>query len=90
MKTSPGPETVDHSDGQSRCPLPLSHPPIRMGHPIVVMVRFRPKTTNGDIVVDDEDHAGDYTIMPIIVRLRWQGRHGARELRMPSVLSEFR
>ncbi len=49
-----------------------------------------PRDLNGDSIVDDEDHADDYTILPIIVRLRWQGRHGARELRMPSVLSEFR
>lgn len=48
-----------------------------------------PRDLNGDILLDEQDHAGDYTILPIMVRLRWRGRHGPRELRMHSMLSEF-
>jgi type II secretory pathway pseudopilin PulG len=49
-----------------------------------------PRDLNGDAVIDDLDHSTDYSIIPIFVRLSWQGRHGPREFELFTVLSEFR
>lgn len=48
-----------------------------------------PRDLNGDAVVDDEDHSADYTLMPVVVVLRWRGRFGPRELRLFTVLAEL-
>ena len=49
-----------------------------------------PRDLNGDSIVDDADHVADYTILPVLVRLRWKGKHGPREFELYTVLSEFR
>ena len=49
-----------------------------------------PRDLNGDSLIDDADHSADYTILPVVVRLRWRGRMGAREFTLHTVLSELR
>jgi len=49
-----------------------------------------PRDLNGDCIVDALDHSGDYTILPVVIRLRWEGRHGRREFRLYSALTEIR
>ena len=48
-----------------------------------------PRDLNGDNIVDALNHADDYTIMPIEVRLQWQGRYGPREFRMQTLLVDW-
>ena len=48
-----------------------------------------PRDLNGDNVIDDTDHAGDYMILPVCVVVRWQGRHSERSLRMVTMLADF-
>ena len=49
-----------------------------------------PRDLNGDALLDDVDHAGDYTILPVLVRLRWQGAQGRREFRLHTVFTALR
>ena len=49
-----------------------------------------PRDLNGDCVVDGLNHNDDYTLMPVIVRLRWQGKHGARQFELYTSLAELR
>lgn len=48
-----------------------------------------PRDLNGDAVIDVEDHADDYTILPALVRIRWRGRYGPRELRFFASFTEM-
>lgn len=38
-----------------------------------------PRDLSGDSVIDGEDHAGDYFILPVLVRIRWTGKTGVRQ-----------
>ncbi len=49
-----------------------------------------PRDLNGDSVVDDEDHADDYILLPVQIVLQWRGNLGKREFRLHTVLSELR
>lgn len=49
-----------------------------------------PRDLNGDVLIDERDHADDCALLPVVVRLRWKGRHGERELAIHTVLSEYR
>ena len=48
-----------------------------------------PRDLNGDNVVDDQNHAGDYIILPVCIVVRWQGMFGERSLRMVTMLTDF-
>ena len=45
-----------------------------------------PKDLNGDGVIDSLDHTADWKILPVLVRLRWNGVNGDREMRLATVL----
>jgi prepilin-type N-terminal cleavage/methylation domain-containing protein len=45
-----------------------------------------PRDLNGDGLVDVLDHATDYGILPVIVRLEWSGTSGPRRLDLPTAL----
>lgn len=45
-----------------------------------------PRDLNGDGVIDALDHTADWKILPIMVRLRWKGVNGDREMRLATVL----
>jgi hypothetical protein len=47
-----------------------------------------PRDLNGDGVIDNADHAGDYAILPVRIRLQWTGRNGLRTLELDSMLVE--
>ncbi|MEM7518092.1 MAG: prepilin-type N-terminal cleavage/methylation domain-containing protein [Planctomycetota bacterium] len=49
-----------------------------------------PRDLNGDNVVDDADHSDGYVILPVRVRLSWQGRQGNRTYELSTMLTEFR
>lgn len=49
-----------------------------------------PRDLNGDGVVDDEDHAGDYRILPVLVRVEWRSPAGKARLEMATLLADYR
>lgn len=49
-----------------------------------------PRDLNCDALLDDRDHSADYTILPVVVRVRWDGRHGQRQVALQTILAEVR
>ena len=49
-----------------------------------------PRDLNGDSIIDDDDHAEDYLILPVRVRLQWEGVFGPRSLDLYTMIGEFR
>jgi hypothetical protein len=45
---------------------------------------------DGDGTIDGDDHAADYRVLPVRVRVRWRGPDGDRELFLVTVLSNDR
>lgn len=48
-----------------------------------------PRDLNGDIMVDAFDHSGDFLVLPVVVRLEWQGRLGERHFEMSTMLVDL-
>jgi hypothetical protein len=48
-----------------------------------------PRDLNGDSDIDGIDHAGDYRILPIRVRIEWVGVSGPRELEIVSTIANY-
>jgi hypothetical protein len=42
---------------------------------------------NGDGVVDDANHADDYTLLPVTVRVEWDGQNGPQRLEFVALLT---
>jgi len=53
---------------------------------VVIPEMGMPCDLNGDGLIDDVDHRDDYLILPVLVRLQWQGTSGAREVSLAGVL----
>ena len=49
-----------------------------------------PRDLSGDEEVDTYNHAGDYTVLPVVVKIEWQGAYGPRELTVHTVMTEYR
>jgi prepilin-type N-terminal cleavage/methylation domain-containing protein len=45
-----------------------------------------PRDLDGDGAVDATDHSADYRLLPVRVRVRWQGVSGVRDLELESIL----
>ena len=43
---------------------------------------------NGDKELDEEDHATDYVLLPVTVRIRWTGTSGDRSVEFNTVLAK--
>lgn len=48
-----------------------------------------PRDLDGDTLVDAADHAADYRILPVRVRVEWSGKSGAQALELVTVLTEL-
>ena len=48
-----------------------------------------PRDLNGDTATDGADHAGDYRILPVRVRVEWSGKSGPQALELVTVLTEL-
>lgn len=48
-----------------------------------------PRDLNGDVMIDGEDHAGDYILLPVLVRIEWDGRVGRRSFEMSTLLAKM-
>jgi hypothetical protein len=42
---------------------------------------------NGDTVLDVVNHAADYVLLPVTVRLEWRGRSGPRQIELRTLLT---
>lgn len=49
-----------------------------------------PRDLNADSIIDGNDHALDYTLLPVRVRLDWQGRFGPRSIEMDTLVVDYR
>lgn len=47
-----------------------------------------PRDLNGDSIVDERDHTDDYFLLPVRVRIEWQGRFGPRQFQCYTQLSD--
>ena len=47
-----------------------------------------PRDLNGDAIIDTRDHREDAALLPVLVRVRWNGRNGPRQLDFFSALAE--
>ncbi|MFT7484560.1 MAG: hypothetical protein ACI9F9_000400 [Candidatus Paceibacteria bacterium] len=48
-----------------------------------------PRDLNGDMMIDDEDHAADHVVLPVRVIIQWKGRGGERYFEMQTMLSSM-
>jgi prepilin-type N-terminal cleavage/methylation domain-containing protein len=48
-----------------------------------------PRDLDGDSVINDEDRAGDYVILPVRIRVEWKGAFGPRHVTLHTMLTEF-
>lgn len=48
-----------------------------------------PRDLSGDGVVDEEDHAGDYFVLPVRVRIRWKSGLHERECTLSTQLCRY-
>ncbi|NOT31846.1 MAG: hypothetical protein HOP15_15480 [Planctomycetes bacterium] len=49
-----------------------------------------PRDLNGDNVVDTANHASDYLLLPVSVRLEWKSGSGGRKFELVTQLGDFR
>lgn len=49
-----------------------------------------PRDLNGDSIIDDQNHGGDYVILPVRVELRWASRLGDRKYAVQTILCTYR
>jgi type II secretory pathway pseudopilin PulG len=47
-----------------------------------------PRDLNADTIVDSADHAGDYLVLPVVVRVEWVGIAGTETLEIRTLLTE--
>ena len=94
--TAPGPNFavpgLDVRDGDpdgfaGEVLLPLGFPDSKIEEDMVDPSFGMPRDLNGDGVVDGVDHAGDYIIMPVRVRVEWTGTSGERAVEIESILA---
>jgi hypothetical protein len=48
-----------------------------------------PRDLNGDTLIDELDHAGDYAILPVAVRIQWAGITGPRSMTLYTMLVDL-
>jgi hypothetical protein len=49
-----------------------------------------PRDLDGDSLIDDEDHAGDYLLLPVLITISWDGQLGPRQFDIHVILTDFR
>jgi hypothetical protein len=47
-----------------------------------------PMDLDSDGVIDGNDHAADYTVLPVLVRVRWQSPIGPAQVQLQCFLGE--
>ncbi len=49
-----------------------------------------PRDLNGDTLVDGADRSGDYTVLPVRIRIQWTGIKGDRSIDFQALLTQLR
>jgi type II secretory pathway pseudopilin PulG len=49
-----------------------------------------PRDLNGDSILDSLDHSKDYILLPILIRVKWEGENGPRVFEVYTMLSDYR
>lgn len=76
--------------GRISPPLPVYKNEIQLREDVQDEKLGLPRDLNGDNVIDDANHSDGYVILPVRVRLSWQGRQGDRSYELSTMLTEFR
>ena len=48
-----------------------------------------PRDLNGDGAVDANDHAADYELLPVLVRVEWRGANGPGRVELKTILADY-
>ena len=48
-----------------------------------------PRDLNGDSMIDDRDHSDDYQVLPVLIRIEWQGKSGSRRFEMNALFANL-
>ena len=56
---------------------------------VVVPELSMPRDLSGDLRVGGEDHAGDYIVLPVTIRVEWEGRSGRRSYAMSTMFAKM-
>ena len=48
-----------------------------------------PRDLNCDAGIDDGDHADDWVILPVVIRVEWQSSGGPRKLEVPTMIARY-
>lgn len=48
-----------------------------------------PRDLNADLMIDDLDHARDYVVLPVTVRVAWKGKAGNRSFEMSTMFAKL-
>jgi hypothetical protein len=48
-----------------------------------------PRDLNGDLLIDVEDHASDYIVLPVTLRVTWGGKSSRREFEMATMFARM-
>jgi hypothetical protein len=48
-----------------------------------------PRDLSGDAEVDVEDHAGDWILLPVLIRVEWRGQNGPRSLETSTMIGRW-
>lgn len=82
-----GPIAGNPSVGEIIFPSPAGQPTV-LREDIVNDDLGMPRDLSGDGVVDGADHSGDYVLLPVTIRVQWQGPGGACSLSLHALLVE--
>ncbi len=83
----------DDADGlQGEIVFPTVSDPLQglmLREDVTMPVLGLPRDLSGDNVVDDQDHAAAYFILPVQIRVRWNGATGPRQYEMATQLCRY-
>jgi len=48
-----------------------------------------PRDLNGDLIIDQADHTLDHIVLPVRIRLRWDGKAGIRTFELQTMLADL-
>jgi prepilin-type N-terminal cleavage/methylation domain-containing protein len=78
----------DGLPGQVIFPI-VSASPGRLREDVVMPDLGMPRDLNGDGVVDANDHSLDYTLLPVLVRVRWRTAGGSGSFELKTMLGGY-
>ena len=79
----------DGSVGQILFPTATAGGAVQLREDVQDAALGMPRDLNGDGALDALDHAGDYRILPVIVRFEWASPSGPAELEFRTILANY-